>query len=75
MQQHRSIDVGDATLDCTLCGSGAPVVLLANVGCGTGYFDHLGHALVTGGGGNAINRLHAIALFLTLKRRFDDTRV
>ena len=28
MQQHRSIDVGDATLECTLCGSGAPVVLL-----------------------------------------------
>ena len=49
LQQHRSIDVGDATLECTLCGLGAPVVLLANAGCGTGYFDHLAHALVTGG--------------------------
>src|SRR6516162_4761085 len=49
LQQHRSIDVGDATLDCTLCGLGAPVVLLANAGCSTGYFDHLARALVTGG--------------------------
>src|ERR1700740_2672528 len=49
LQQHRSIDVGDATMECTLCGSGAPVVLLANAGCSTGYFDHLARALVTGG--------------------------
>src|ERR1700756_4244079 len=49
LQQHRSIDVGDATLDCTLCGLGAPVVLLANAGCSTGYFDHLARALGTGG--------------------------
>ena len=49
MQQHRTIEVGDATLVCTLCGSGAPVVLLANAGCSTGYFDHLARALVTGG--------------------------
>jgi pimeloyl-ACP methyl ester carboxylesterase len=49
MQQHRSIDVGDATLECTLCGLGAPVVLLANAGCSTNYFDPLAHALVTGG--------------------------
>src|ERR1700745_1380160 len=49
MQQHRTIEVGDATLECTLCGSGAPVVLLANAGCSTGYFDHLARALVTGG--------------------------
>src|SRR5215813_12223996 len=49
LQQHRSIDVGDATLECTLCGLGAPVVLLANAGCSTGYFDHLARALVTGG--------------------------
>ena len=33
MQQRRTIEVGDATLDCTLCGLGAPVVLLANAGC------------------------------------------
>ena len=45
MQQHRTIEVGDATLDCTLSGLGAPVVLLANAGCSTGYFDHLAHAL------------------------------
>jgi hypothetical protein len=49
LQQHRSIDVGDATLECTLRGSGAPVVLLANAGCSTGYFDHLASMLVTGG--------------------------
>ena len=49
LQQHRSIDVGDATLECTLCGSGAPVVLLANAGCSTGYFDHLARSLGTGG--------------------------
>src|SRR5215471_10970383 len=49
MQQHRTIEVGDATLECTLCGVGAPVVLLANAGCSTGYFDHLARALVTGG--------------------------
>jgi pimeloyl-ACP methyl ester carboxylesterase len=49
LQQHRSIDVGDATLECTLRGSGAPVVLLANAGCSTGYFDHLASVLVTGG--------------------------
>ena len=47
--QHRTIEVGDATLECTLCGLGAPVVLLANAGCSTGYFDHLARALVTGG--------------------------
>jgi hypothetical protein len=49
MQQHRTIDVGDATLECALCGVGATVVLLANAGCSTGYFDHLACALVTGG--------------------------
>ena len=49
LQQHRTIEVGDATLECTLRGSGAPVVLLANAGCSTGYFDHLARALVTGG--------------------------
>src|SRR5215510_10429222 len=49
MQQHRTVEVGDATLECTLWGTGAPVVLLANAGCSTGYFDHLARALVTGG--------------------------
>src|SRR3974377_1213576 len=49
LQQHRSLDGGDATLECTVCGLGAPVVLLANAGCSTGYFDHLARAVVTGG--------------------------
>ena len=49
LQQHRSIDVGDATLECILCGSGAPVVLLANAGCSTGYFDQLARVLTTRG--------------------------
>src|SRR5438477_13181725 len=49
MQQHRTIEVGDATLECALYGSGTPVVLLANAGCSTGYFDHLARVLVTGG--------------------------
>jgi hypothetical protein len=49
MQQHRTIEVGDATLECALYGSGTPVVLLANAGCSTGYFDHLARALVPEG--------------------------
>jgi pimeloyl-ACP methyl ester carboxylesterase len=49
MQQHRTIEVGDASLECTVCSFGAPVVLLANAGCSTGYFDNLVRALVTGG--------------------------
>jgi pimeloyl-ACP methyl ester carboxylesterase len=49
LQQHRTIEVGYATLECALRGSGASVVLLANAGCGTGYFDHLASVLVTEG--------------------------
>jgi pimeloyl-ACP methyl ester carboxylesterase len=49
LQQHRNIKVGDATLECTLYGSGVPVVLLANAGCSTGYFDDLASTLATGG--------------------------
>src|SRR6201997_1103782 len=49
MAQHRTIEVGDAALECTLCGSGAPVVLLANAGCSVGYFDPLARARATGG--------------------------
>ena len=41
MQQHRNIEVGGATLECTLYGSGIPVVLLANAGYSTGYFEDL----------------------------------
>jgi pimeloyl-ACP methyl ester carboxylesterase len=49
LQRHRTIEVGDAMLECTLCGSGTPVVLLANAGCSVGYYDHLARALTTGG--------------------------
>ena len=49
MQQHRSIEVSGATLECTVYGSGAPVVLLANAGCSSSYFDDLARALAAGG--------------------------
>ena len=45
LQQHRNIEVGGATLECILYGSGTPVVLLANAGCSTGYFDDLAPTL------------------------------
>ena len=35
LQRHRNIEVGGATLECTIYGSGTPVVLLANAGCST----------------------------------------
>jgi pimeloyl-ACP methyl ester carboxylesterase len=49
LQQHRNIEVGGATLECTLYGSGTPVVLLANAGCSTGYFEDLARALAARG--------------------------
>jgi len=49
LQQHRNIKVSGATLECTLYGSGPPVVLLANAGCSTGYFDDLARVLAAGG--------------------------
>ncbi|MEI6204663.1 MAG: alpha/beta hydrolase [Enhydrobacter sp.] len=49
MKQHRNIEVGGAALECTLCGSGTPVVLLANAGCSTDYFDDLARVLAAGG--------------------------
>jgi pimeloyl-ACP methyl ester carboxylesterase len=49
LQQHRNIEVGGATLECTLYGSGIPVVLLANAGCSTGYFEDLARVLAAGG--------------------------
>ena len=49
MQQHRNIELGGATLECTLYGSGIPVVLLANAGCSTGYFEDLARMLAAGG--------------------------
>ena len=48
-KQHRNIEVSGATLECTLYGSGTPVVLLANAGCSTGYFDDLARALAARG--------------------------
>ena len=47
--QHRTIEVGDAALECTFCGSGIPVVLLSNAGCSVGYFDDLAGVLATRG--------------------------
>src|SRR3954447_16610952 len=49
MQQHRNIEIGGATLECTLYGSGIPVVLLANAGCSTGYFDDFARVLAARG--------------------------
>ncbi|MEI7875416.1 MAG: alpha/beta hydrolase [Alphaproteobacteria bacterium] len=49
LKQHRNIEVGGATLECTLYGSGTPIVLLANAGCSTGYFDDLARVLAAGG--------------------------
>lgn len=49
MTEQRIIKVGGATLECTLHGAGAPVVLLANAGCSTGYFDELTRVLAAGG--------------------------
>jgi pimeloyl-ACP methyl ester carboxylesterase len=49
LQQHRNIEVGGATLECTVYGSGTPVVLLANAGCSSGYFEDLARVLAAGG--------------------------
>jgi pimeloyl-ACP methyl ester carboxylesterase len=49
LRQHRIIQVSGATLECALYGSGTPVVLLANAGCSTGYFDDLARVLAVGG--------------------------
>ncbi|MBP0112838.1 alpha/beta fold hydrolase [Bradyrhizobium vignae] len=43
------IKVGGAELECTLHGSGEALVLLANAGCSTGYFDPLAGRLAAGG--------------------------
>lgn len=43
------ITVGEASLECTLHGSGNALVLLANAGCGTGYFDHFARRLASAG--------------------------
>lgn len=43
------IEVGGAALECTIYGSGSPVVLLANAACSSGYFEGLARALAAGG--------------------------
>ena len=42
MAQTRLIDVGAARLECTINGSGDPLVVLANAGCSTGYLESFG---------------------------------
>src|SRR5471030_1692269 len=49
LPRHQNIEVSGATLECTLYGSGTPVVLLANAGCSSGYFDDLARVLAAGG--------------------------
>jgi pimeloyl-ACP methyl ester carboxylesterase len=49
LQQHRNIEVSGATLECTFYGCGTPVVLLANAGCSSGYFEDLARVLAAGG--------------------------
>jgi pimeloyl-ACP methyl ester carboxylesterase len=49
LKQYRNIEVSGATLECTLYGSGTPVVLLPNAGCRSDYFDDLARVLAAGG--------------------------
>lgn len=49
MRHHQNIEVSHATLECALYGAGDPVVLLANAGCSTGYFDDLACTLAASG--------------------------
>jgi hypothetical protein len=39
LAQTQTIDVGGASLECTVNGSGDPLVVLANAGCSTGYLE------------------------------------
>jgi pimeloyl-ACP methyl ester carboxylesterase len=43
------VEVGQASLECTLNGSGDTLVLLANGGCSTSYFDELARHLASTG--------------------------
>jgi len=47
--QSRMIRVGEASLECTLYGSGNALVLLANAGCSTSYFDDLARRFAPAG--------------------------
>lgn len=54
MAQTQIIDVGEARLECTVNGSGDPLVVLANAGCSTGYLESFGER-ITGSQIIAIN--------------------
>jgi pimeloyl-ACP methyl ester carboxylesterase len=45
MAQTQTIGVGAASLECTVNGSGDPLVVLANAGCSTGYLERFGERL------------------------------
>src|SRR5262247_1253249 len=45
MTQTQIFDVGAARLECTVNGSGDPLVMLANAGCSTGYLERFGERL------------------------------
>ncbi len=47
--QRRMIGIGQSNMECTLHGSGDALVLLANAGCSTGYFDQLARRLAPAG--------------------------
>jgi len=42
LRQTQIIDVGAASLECTVNGSGDPLVVLANAGCSTRYLESFG---------------------------------
>jgi pimeloyl-ACP methyl ester carboxylesterase len=46
---HRVVEADEASLECTLYGSGDTLVLLANGGCSTSYFDHFARRLASTG--------------------------
>jgi pimeloyl-ACP methyl ester carboxylesterase len=45
VRQTEIIDVGAARLECSVSGSGDPLVVLANAGCSTGYLESFGDRL------------------------------
>ena len=49
MTQTQMVQVGQANLECTIYGSGDALVLLANAGCSTSYFDKFGQHLASTG--------------------------
>jgi pimeloyl-ACP methyl ester carboxylesterase len=45
LARTQIIDVGAASLECTVNGSGDPLVVLANAGCSTGYLEGFGERI------------------------------